>query len=222
MAALLGAAGARERSRLLRLLGGRTVDAARGLLGCVLVRRCGDRVLRARIVETEAYLGPEDPAAHSYAGRTRRTEPLWGPPGTLYVYFIYGLHHCLNLAVDRDGFPGCVLLRAAEPLAGDGLADAECRGPARLCRALGIDVRLSGRHLFEADWALTLREGDPPARVGVAPRVGITRAAERLLRFYDPDSRAVSAPRPADVSFAAVPRRSARPAAEPADRRASR
>ena len=116
MAAFVGAAGAGERLRLLRLLGRPTVEAARALLGCVLVRRCGDRVLRARIVETEAYLGPEDPAAHSYAGRTPRTEPLWGPPGTIYVYFVYGMHHCLNLAVDREGFPGCVLVRAAEPL----------------------------------------------------------------------------------------------------------
>ena len=222
MVALVGAAGARERSRLLRLLGRPTVEAARALLGCVLVRRFGERVLRARIVETEAYLGPEDPAAHSYAGRTPRTEPLWGPPGTVYVYFVYGMHHCLNIAVDREGFPGCVLVRAAEPLAQDGLAAGDCRGPGRLCRALGIDTRLTGRHLFETDWALTLRAGDPPPRVSEAPRVGITKAAERLLRFYDPDSRAVSAPRPAGVSFAAVPRRSTRPATEHADRRTSR
>jgi len=216
------AASAAERARLFRLLQRPTAEAARGLLGCVLVRRAGDRRLRARIVETEAYLGPDDPAAHSYAGRTARTEPLWGPPGTVYVYFVYGMHHCLNLAVDREGFPGCVLVRAAEPLGDAGLAPDACRGPGRLCRALGIDTRLSGRQVFEPDWALTLREGPPPTRVGVAPRVGITKAAERLLRFYDADSRVLSAPRPAGVSFAAVPRRSTRPTTAHAARRESR
>ncbi len=175
-----------------------------------------------RIVETEAYLGPRDPAAHSFAGRTPRTEPLWGEPGTLYVYFVYGMHHCLNLAVDRGGFPGCVLVRAAEPLFGSGLAPGACRGPGRLCRALGIDTRLSGRHLFEPHAGLTLREGPRPARVGAAPRVGIAKAARRLLRFYDAGSRAVSAPRPAGVSFASVPRRISRPAATRATRRDGR
>ncbi len=195
------AAGRREQARLRALLGQPAGEAARGLLGCLLVRRVMDGVIRARIVETEAYLGPADPAAHSFAGRTPRTEPLWREPGTVYVYFVYGMHHCLNLAVDREGFPGCVLVRAAEPLAGSGLAPDACRGPGRLCRALAIDTRLSGRHLFEPEWALTLREGPAPARVGVGPRVGISRAAERLLRFYDAGSRAVSSPRPAGVSF---------------------
>ena len=162
----------------------------------MLVRRLARRTLAVRIVETEAYLGPRDPAAHSFAGRTPRTEPLWGEPGTLYVYFVYGMHHCLNLAVDRRGFPGCVLVRAAEPLLGSGLAAGACRGPGRLCRALGIDTRLSGRHLFEPRTRLTLREGPPPVRIGAAPRVGIRRAATRRLRFYDAESRAVSAPRP--------------------------
>jgi DNA-3-methyladenine glycosylase len=193
--------GPRERARLRARLAAPTVDAARALLGCVLVRRGGPRTLAARIVETEAYLGPEDPAAHAYSGRTPRTEPLYGPPGTLYVYLVYGMHHCLNLAVDRDGFPGCVLVRAAEPLAGSGLAADACRGPGRLCRALGIDLSLSGRHLFEAHPPLTLREGERPARVVVAPRVGLRRAAERLLRFCDAASAAVSRPVPAGVSF---------------------
>ncbi len=145
-----------------------------------------------RIVETEAYLGEQDPAAHARAGRTARTDPLWRAPGTLYVYFVYGMHHCLNLAVDRPSFPGCVLIRAAEPLSGSGLRVGDCRGPGRLCRALGIDTRLSGHHLFETDTALTLREGVPPRRVGRSPRVGISRAKDRLLRFYDAESPAVS------------------------------
>lgn len=190
-----------ERARLAARLAAPTVEAARALLGCVLVRRRHGRVWAARIVETEAYLGAGDPAAHAYAGRTPRTEPLFGPPGTLYVYLVYGVHHCLNVAVDRDGVPGCVLVRAAEPIAGPGLDAGSCRGPGRLCRALGVDRSLSGRHVFEPDAPLTLREGRPPSRVVVAPRVGIRRAAERLLRFCDAGSAAVSRPVPAGVSF---------------------
>jgi DNA-3-methyladenine glycosylase len=89
-----------------------------------------------------------------------------------------------------------VLVRAAEPLPGSGLAPGACRGPGRLCRALGIDTRLSGRHLFEPRARLTLREGPRPARIGRAPRVGIRKAAQKRLRFFDAESRAVSAPRP--------------------------
>jgi DNA-3-methyladenine glycosylase len=183
---------AREDERRLRdLLTLPAARAARALLGAVLTRRQGRRVLRARIVETEAYLGERDPAAHAFRGRTRRTEPLWGPPGTVYVYFVYGMHHCLNLAVDREGRPGCVLIRAAEPLDGALEPDA-LSGPGRLCRALGIDTRLSGTHLFTPGAPLTLAPGPPPRRIGVTPRVGIRHAAERRLRFYDADSRAVS------------------------------
>ena len=202
------------------LLGRPPAQAARALIGCVLVCRRDGRTLRARIVETEAYLGEGDPAAHASAGRTARTQPLWGEPGTLYVYFIYGVHHCLNLAVDRAGRPGCVLVRAAEPLAGSGLEPFACRGPGRLCRALGIDRRLSGRHLFEDDATLTLREGPPPRRIGVGPRVGLSKAAERPLRFYDADSAAVSAMRPAGVSSARG--RRSRPAAAPTTQKRGR
>src|SRR5262245_61070207 len=109
--------GPREKARLLGGLSQPPPEAARFLLGQVLVRRQGRMVRSVRIVETEAYLGTLDPAAHSFRGRTRRTEPLWGAPGTVYVYFIYGMHYCLNVSVDREGVPGCVLIRAAEPLA---------------------------------------------------------------------------------------------------------
>jgi DNA-3-methyladenine glycosylase len=142
-------------------------------------------------VETEAYLGQDDPAAHAFRGRTARTEPLWGPPGTVYVYFIYGMHHCLNLTVDRLGVPGCVLIRAAEPL-GDALAFDACRGPGRLSRSLRLTAGHSGTHVFDADSPLWLREGAPPERIGVSARVGIRQAAEWPLRFFDEDSPAVS------------------------------
>ena len=184
---------AAERARLLAGLAQAPDRAARFLLGRVLVRRAG-RVLRAaRIVETEAYFGAGDPAAHAYRGRTARNAPLFGAPGTIYVYFIYGMHHCLNLAVEREGTPGCVLIRAAEPVAG--LEPGACRGPGRLCRALGLDTRDSGRHVFERGSRLYLREGRPAEEVAVTPRVGIRLAAERPLRFFDPDSTEVSGPR---------------------------
>jgi DNA-3-methyladenine glycosylase len=187
----LTAAGPAERRRLLARLELPAPEAARALLGQLLVRR-GRRPLVARIVEVEAYLGFEDPAAHAYRGRTPRTEPLWGPPGTVYVYFIYGMHHCLNLSADREGAPGCVLIRAAEPIAGRHLLPLDCRGPGRLCRALELDTRHSGLSVFAEKSGLWLREGTAPARVGVSPRVGITKAAERELRYFDATSDAVS------------------------------
>jgi DNA-3-methyladenine glycosylase len=180
-----------DEQELRALLARPAPRAARALLGTVLTRHRGRRLLRARIVETEAYLGERDPAAHAFRGRTLRTEPLWGPPGTVYVYFIYGMHHCLNIAVDREGVPGCVLIRAAEPLDG-GLEKGALSGPGRLCRELGIDTSLSGTHLFAPDALLTLAPGTPPRHIGVTPRVGISQAAERRLRFFDADSGAVS------------------------------
>jgi DNA-3-methyladenine glycosylase len=182
-----------EQARLLRGLQSPPARAARFLLGKLLVRRRGRRVQTARIVETEAYLGQGDPAAHVFRGRTRRNAPLFGAPGTAYVYFVYGMHHCLNLAVDREGAPGCVLIRAAELIRDDGDVDTlSCSGPGRLCRTLGIDTSLSGCHVFEPAAELTLREAPRPTRIGVSVRVGITQAADRLLRFYDTDSRAVT------------------------------
>ena len=173
----LAAPGPAERKRLLAGLGQPPVEAARFLLGKILVRRLGRGALAARIVETEAYLGEDDPAAHAYGGRrTRRTEPLWGRPGTLYVYFIYGMHHCLNLAV--------------EPLVGlAGRTD----GPGRLTRAFGIDRSRDGGSLLEGP--LRIERGNPPAEIAVSPRIGVDYAgtwADAPLRFFDPASAHVS------------------------------
>jgi DNA-3-methyladenine glycosylase len=193
-----------ERRRLLDALSRPPEEAARLLLGTVLVRRLEDGIRAARIVETEAYLGTDDPAAHAFRGRTARTAPLWGKPGTVYVYFIYGMHHCLNFAVERKGTAGCVLVRAAEPLAG--LDPGAATGPGRLCRAMAIDTRLSGRHLFEAGSRLYLREGRAPRRIGVSTRVGIRQAADRPLRFFDADSPAVT-PHRGVVTYSRIPAR---------------
>jgi DNA-3-methyladenine glycosylase len=183
--------GPAEERRLRLLLERPAAQAARALLGQILVR-LGRVPVAARIVETEAYLGPSDPASHAYRGRTPRTEPLFGPAGSVYVYFVYGMHHCLNLSVDPPR-TGCVLLRAAEPL--DGAAADAGLGPGRLCRWLRLDRRHSGAHLFDPASPLTLREGQVPRRVGVSKRIGIRRAADLRLRFYDADSPAVSGPR---------------------------
>lgn len=182
----------RERARILTLLGRKPREAARGLLGHVLVRWRGSRLVAARIVETEAYLGVSDPFAHASHGRTRRTEPLWGPPGTVYVYLIYGMYHCLNLAVQESETPGCVLIRAAEPLPETGLDERACRGPGRLCRALGLTVRESGAGLFAQGSRLWLREGRRPRRIGTSARVGFDDTAYQQLRFFDAESQAVS------------------------------
>ena len=184
--------GVAEERRLRRGLRQPPAEAARWLLGKLLVRRRGRSVLMARIVETEAYLGEGDPAAHSFRGRTPRTAPLWGPPGTVYVYFVYGMHHCLNVTVDEEGVPGCVLIRAAEPVGERRSRRSACRGPGRLCRALGLDTGHSGRHLFEPGAVLTLRDGPPPRSIAVSPRIGIRLAADRPLRFFDAESPAVS------------------------------
>jgi DNA-3-methyladenine glycosylase len=172
------------------------------LLGKVVV--AGER--RARIVEVEAYCGPEDPAAHSYRGRTARNATMFGPPGHLYVYFSYGMHWCCNPVCGDDGEGVAVLLRALEPLAGleamraarGGVRDRDlCRGPARLCQALGITRELDGADLVTGDRGiLVVDDGTPPPEhPAVGPRIGITRGADFPWRFWVPDSPWVSGSR---------------------------
>jgi DNA-3-methyladenine glycosylase len=177
------------------------------LLGRILVRRVGEgTLLTVRIVETEAYQ-EDDPASHSYRGRTNRTEVMFGPPGHVYVYFTYGMHHCMNVVTGSTGEGSAVLLRAAEPLEGleemagrRGTNDprALCSGPGRLCQALGIDRAENGLDLVRGR-QLWLLEGAPvpPSRISVDSRVGITSGTERPWRFSVRGDRFVSRPRPA-------------------------
>jgi DNA-3-methyladenine glycosylase len=178
-----------------------TCALARALLGCVLVRDSDEGIAAGRIVETEAYL-PGDPACHAYRGRSPRNATLFGPPHRAYVYQIYGTSYCFNLSSERDGEGAGVLVRALEPLEGLGVMQRRrasestrdlCRGPGRLCRALAIDRSLDGIDLFTHP-LLWLGEGGGTlgARVRRSPRIGITRAAERRLRFYAAGSRFVS------------------------------
>lgn len=171
---------------------------ARDLLGRLVVSTIGGARCVARIVETEAYLGPHDPASHA-AGwrRTARTEVMYGEPGALYVYFTYGMHWCANVVAEREGFPGAVLLRAVEPLEGvetmrrrrGGVADRLISaGPARLAQALGISGKHNGHRLDAAP--LWIAAGTPvPRRAQLAgPRVGISQAVDWKLRFCLRDS----------------------------------
>ena len=177
---------------------------ARELLGMLLVVRGVDGVEhRARIVETEAYMGPHDPACHAVAGRTRRTEHLHGPPGHAYVYRIYGMHWCLNAVTLPDGVGAAVLLRAVQPLGALETLRARrpaarrdrdlTNGPGKLCAAYGITGALDGTSLQRG--ALRITQGSPlPAlQVRVSPRVGITRAADWPLRFFEAGNPYVSA-----------------------------
>lgn len=162
-----------------------TVTVARQLLGKVLVREVGGTRLWGRLVEVEAYLGPDDLAAHSRGGRrTPRTEVMFGKPGHAYVYFTYGMHWCLNFVTREEGVPQAVLVRALEPGPGVG----RCGGPGLVTRALGIDRALNGASLQPPD-LYVIDDGAPRRRVFVTPRIGVQgtgRWEKRLLRFcYD-------------------------------------
>jgi DNA-3-methyladenine glycosylase len=168
------------------------LKVARELIGMHLVRDDGAIVRRGRIVETEAYLGPRDRAAHSSRGRTARTDVMFGPPGRAYVYFIYGFWNCLNVVTGAEGVPHAVLLRALEPL--DGITD-KTWGPGLLCRAMHVDRRLNGADLLGGE--LWIERPRRPARLslGRSTRVGVDYAGEwarRPWRFFDRASCYVS------------------------------
>lgn len=184
---------------------------SRELLGKVLVRKETKQLWTARIIELEAYLGKGDPASHSFAGRTQRNAVLFGPPGYAYVYFIYGNHYCLNVSCLPEGVAGGILFRAVEPLSG---IEAMARlrkvsinsprdlrkltsGPGRLAEAFGItrerdngkDLTSLSSDLFIADDGYRVR------RILTTPRIGITKAAERPLRYILAGNEFVSGPK---------------------------
>jgi DNA-3-methyladenine glycosylase len=184
---------------------------ARELLGKVVVRQHSGTLLTARIVEVEAYLGEQDPAAHSAAGNTARTAVLFGPPGHAYVYFIYGNHYCLNVSCEPEGQAGSVLVRALEPLSGvEEMAKARgieihspkdllrlTSGPGRLAQAFSITrVRDNGCDLTSGDSNLWIGEDGYRARgIRLTPRIGITQAAEKALRYLLVGNVFVSGPK---------------------------
>ena len=188
-----------------------TLDVARDLIGKVLVHETGAGRASGMIVETEAYIGEDDPACHAAPGPTRRNAPLYGPPGIAYVYLNYGIHYLVNAVTESEGWPAAVLIRALSPLEGIGLmrrrrargsgrtaasfSDAElCRGPGNLTTALGIDLRQNLRDLTVS----ALRIEDQRLRIGAvewSPRIGITQAADRPWRCTLAGHAAVSGKR---------------------------
>lgn len=184
-----------------------TVSVARALLGCVLWRRLGRTVLAARIVETEAYLGANDPASHARRGlRSQRNESMYLEGGHAYVYFTYGMHYCMNVVTQEADLAEAVLLRAAEPLKGLDVIRANrpkakkeidlMNGPGKLCSALGIDRTLDGEPLDGTTLFITARDlvvGD--GEIAITPRVGVDYAGDAShwpLRFFLRGNRFVS------------------------------
>lgn len=185
-------------------LAGSAVEVAPRLLGARLVAGVGAERVVLRLVEVEAYAGADDPASHAFRGPTERTAVMFGPAGHAYVYFTYGMHHCLNVTCGSQGRAAAVLLRAGRVEAGletvrerrPGLPERDlARGPGRLCRALGIDRGCNGTDLSDAWGPLWLAVGEPPARdrIGRGPRVGVSRAVENPWRFWIEGEPAVSA-----------------------------
>ena len=178
-----------------------TETVARALVGTILVRLVpGQPARTARIVEVEAYLGPHDLASHARRGPTPRTSIMFGPPGHLYVYLIYGMYHCMNFVAERDGEAGAVLIRAAEPLRGLDEDPRLLAGPGKLCRGLGITLADKGIDLTSGAGGLFVaRAGRSRPPLARSPRIGVDYAgdwAPRPLRFYVPTSPSVSGPRP--------------------------
>ncbi len=185
-----------------------TVEVARKLLGKYLVHRTAEGMRRGRIVETEAYVGPEDRASHASRGKTKRTAVMFGPPGVAYVYVIYGMHHCLNVVTEQEGYPAAVLIRAVEPVLSDeeqeqlrpgDLTIAKlANGPGKLCRYMGIDRRLNGAdlcgsELYIEDWGERVR----PEDIVATTRIGVEYAGEwkqKPWRFYLKGNPCVSKP----------------------------
>jgi DNA-3-methyladenine glycosylase len=167
---------------------------AADLVGMVVVSSVGGKLTEGRIVETEAYLGYDDPASHGYLHRRNaRNLALFGPAGSWYVYLSYGMHWCANLVCQRSGLASAVLLRALEPVAGldimrrrrGPLADRElCSGPGKLCQALGISRELDGAKMARSLVIVRRPTVSEEARIAVSPRIGITKAVDWPLRFH--------------------------------------
>jgi DNA-3-methyladenine glycosylase len=179
-----------------------TEIVAREMLGTVLSCETEDGVASGIIVETEAYLGEHDLACHAAAGRTARTEQLYGSPGIAYIYFIYGMYWCFNAVTRSEGLPSAVLVRAVEPLEGIALMHQRrprirndvdlTNGPGKLCAALGITGPMNGKRLERKP--LVIRDGEPvdDHDVEITTRIGITRSADWPLRWYVKGNRFVS------------------------------
>jgi DNA-3-methyladenine glycosylase len=175
---------------VLHMASGEVLTAAQTLLGWIIRTEFEGSVTEVRLTETEAYAGEQDPASHAYRGETARNVTMFGPPGTLYVYRSYGIHWCMNVVVAPVGTAHAVLLRGGEPVVGGptmearrGRGDHLADGPGKLCQALGVSGSHDGTSLIDGPVRLLPRELPSGYRVSATPRIGISRAADRLWRF---------------------------------------
>jgi DNA-3-methyladenine glycosylase len=172
-------------------LEGAASEAAPRLLGCILERRLNGQTIRVKIVETEAY-DQTDVASHSYKGKTRRTEVMFGQAGHLYVYFTYGMHYCCNIVVGEEGYGAAVLIRAVEPIQGNEIIEMNrgrigvvaTNGPAKLCQALVINKEMNGHDLSEGELKLVVEPMIGPDAITRTTRIGISQGKDVPWRFY--------------------------------------
>ncbi|MCR4433143.1 MAG: DNA-3-methyladenine glycosylase [Caldiserica bacterium] len=179
-----------------------TLEVARSLIGKLLVHRVGESYLSGFIVETEAYVGPDDRASHASRGLTKRTAPMFGPPGHAYIYLIYGMYYCFNVVTERENYPAAVLIRALEPFEGIELMLERrkvksrreiANGPGKLTLALGITREMNGWDLCTSD--LWIEEGRSPEKIGQGTRIGVHYAGEwkeKPWRFFEVGSEYLS------------------------------
>jgi DNA-3-methyladenine glycosylase len=177
-----------------------TLKVAKELLGKYLVVRMNGEVLAGKIVETEAYIGYKDPASHAYRGMTPRNRVMFGNPGHAYVYFTYGMHHCLNLVTEKNGYPAAVLIRAIEPTSGIDLMKKRRKrkeltglasGPAKLCQALGVDLKFNGMDLC-SNVIFVEDRGEEVKRIDSSSRIGVMEEKSKKWRFFIKNSEFVS------------------------------
>jgi len=167
-----------------------TIDVAKSLLGKVLCRNINGRILRGRVIETEAYT-QDDPSCHAYRGITKRSKTLFDKPGTIYVYFTYGMHHCVNVVTESEGRGCAVLIRALEPLVE---CEYQTNGPAKLCKAFNITRELNNVDGTKKESGIWFEYGDDvaPENIVQTTRIGIKEAADYPWRFYIKDNKYVS------------------------------
>ena len=177
-----------------------TLDVINDIIGKIIVYDSSKGRLSARIVEAEAYIGEDDPACHAAVGKTERNEVMFGMPGFTYIYFIYGMYHCLNFVTEPEAKPAAILIRGAEPLDGieimkqNSLSNNErnlLNGPGKFCRSFGLDRKHNG---LDLTGEIIYLESDSykPKKIITTPRIGIKQGKNRLWRFYDTASDCVS------------------------------
>lgn len=162
-----------------------TLKVAQDLLGCFLVRKIGSKIIRAKIMETEAYCGPNDLASHASRGKTERNKVMFGSPGIVYIYLVYGMHYMLNIVTEKENYPAAVLIRAAKPI-----VDCRLDGPAKLTKALQINKKFNGLPAYAKKhglWIEKRKQELKSAQIKKVPRIGIDYAGkykDKLWRFY--------------------------------------